>query len=96
VYTFSLYQVLQFHDSTYEVVTLHNHDPRPVYIQIYADFDATSDKPKRFQVLVDIGSGDYRYCYLDTRNNGVAYQATRNIVTYMNLSRKIKNSYRKY
>jgi hypothetical protein len=61
----------------------------PVYIQIYADFDATSDKPKRFEALVDTGRGNYGYCYLDTRNNGVVYQTSQNAVTYKNLSCKI-------
>ena len=60
----------------------------PTY-QIFADFDETSDEPKPFQLLVDTtGSSNYRYCYLDTTNNGVGYFNTQNIVTYMNLSRK--------
>ena len=62
-----------------------------MYMQIFADFDATSDKPKQFQIKVDTGSNNYQFCYLDTRNNGVAYQTSQNIVTYKNLSRKSIN-----
>ena len=59
-----------------------------LYMQIYAEFDPDSLEPKPHKVQVDTG-GEYRYCYLDTRYNSVAYQTPQDPVTYMNLSRKI-------
>ena len=58
-----------------------------LYMQIYAEFDANSE-PKQNKIQVNTG-GEYRYCYLDTRYNSVAYQTPQDPVTYMNLSRKI-------
>ena len=59
-----------------------------LYMQIYAEFDSDSIEPTPHKVQVDTG-GEYRYCYLDTRYNSVAYQTPQDPVTYMNLSRKI-------
>jgi hypothetical protein len=79
---------LHYYNNTIMILcTLYN------VIQIYADFYSKSDKPKlnlkQYRIRVDIGGGNYRYCYLDTRNNGVAYQTSSSPVTYMNLSCKI-------
>jgi hypothetical protein len=90
-------QVLQRHNNNYyEVITLYYNNNNIMIlctlynvIQIYADFDATSDKPKQFEVQVDIGHCNYRYCYLNTTNNGVAFQRSPDAVTYKNQSRKI-------
>ena len=64
-----------------------------IHVQIYEGFDATSDTPKASQLQVNTGNGQFRYCYLDTRNNGVAYQSPQNIVTYGNKSCKINIIY---
>ena len=56
-------------------------------IQIYAEFDADrhDHKPKEKKIQVDTGH-EYQYCYLDTRNNVMAYQTPQDQVRYGNLS----------
>ena len=56
-------------------------------MQIYDEFVADSE-PKQNRIQVNTGR-EYRYCYLDTRYNSMAYQTARDPVTYRNLSRKI-------
>ena len=70
-----------------------------LYIQIHDEFDADLEfhtdpslravsDPKHKKIQVNTGQ-EYRYCYLDTRYNSMAYQTPRDPVTYENLSRKL-------
>ena len=70
-----------------------------LYIQIHGEFDADSEShtdpslrvvsdPKHKKLQVNTGH-EYRYCYLDTTYNSMAYQTQKDPVTYENLSRKL-------
>ena len=60
-----------------------------LYVQIHAAFADNTDQPRQYQISVEVSGQGYRNCYLDTKNNAMAYQTPQDIVTFGNLSRMI-------
>ena len=62
-------------------------------VQIYDEFDVDRPdrKPHQKNVKIQVDTGhEPQYCYLDTRNNVMAYQTPQDHIRYGNLSSKIK------